>query len=115
MDRKAAIYYEIASAFRNLDKAESKKYALRSAELNPKSGKPYLLLAEMYSSGTKECGANDFERKALVWLAMDAAKKAENAEPKYKATVAKTAPLLALKKYLWPFRAFSKRRRKQWE
>jgi tetratricopeptide (TPR) repeat protein len=87
-DKKGDIYYEIASAYKNVDRAEAKKYALKAVELNPKSGKPYLMLAEMYNSVGKECELNDFDRKALIWLAIDTAKKAEMAEPKYKATVA---------------------------
>lgn len=87
-EKKGDIYYEVASAYSNSDKAEAKKYALKAAEYNPKSGKPYLFLAEMYANVSKECGINDFERKALGWLAIDAVKKAEKAEPKYKATVA---------------------------
>lgn len=88
-EKRGDIYYEIASAYNYSDKAEAKKYALKAADFNPKSGKPYLLLAEMYGTVAKECEINDFDRKALGWLAIDAAKKAEKAEPKYKATVAK--------------------------
>lgn len=88
-EKRGNIYYEIAAAYNYLDKAEAKKYALKAADFNPKSGQPYLLLAEMYSTVGKECEINDFDRKALTWLAIDAAKKAEKAEPKYKTTVAK--------------------------
>lgn len=86
--KKAETYSTIASAFRNADKAEAKKYALKAIALNPKSGKPYLFLAELYSSASKECNLTDFEKKALVWLSIDTAKKAEAAEPRYKTTVA---------------------------
>lgn len=87
--KKASLYYEMATVFRNTDKAEAKKYALKSAELNPKSGKPYIFLAGMYTSSGKECQLNDFERKALYWLAGETARKAEAAEARYKPTVAK--------------------------
>lgn len=41
----------------------------------------------MYSSVSSECDVNAFDRKALLWLAIETVKKAEVAEPKYKATV----------------------------
>lgn len=86
--QQADLYYEIASVYRNIDKASAKNYALKAAEANPKFGKPYLMLAEMYSSVTGECGLNDFQRKALLFLSIETIKKAEAAEPKYKPTVA---------------------------
>ena len=87
--KKAALYYEMATIFRNQDKAEAKKYVMKTLELDPKSGKAYLLLAGMYANAGKECELTDFDRKALYWLAEDTARKAEAADPKYKATVAK--------------------------
>ncbi|MNK10999.1 hypothetical protein D3C87_290330 [compost metagenome] len=87
-EKRGDLYYEIASVLKNSDKAEAKKYALKAVEFNPKTGKPYLMLAEMYNAVTTECELTDFEKKALMWLAIDTAKKAEIAEPKYKATVA---------------------------
>ena len=87
--RKAELFYEMASVFRNTDKAEAKKYALKSAELNSKSGKPYIFLAGLYTAAGKECELTDFERKALYWLATETARKAEAAEARYKPTVAK--------------------------
>ena len=87
-NQQAELYYEIASIYRNIDKATTKKYALKAAEANPEFGKPYLMLAEMYSSVTGECGLNDFQRKALLFLSIETVKKAETADPKYKPTVA---------------------------
>ncbi|NDI97799.1 hypothetical protein GWA97_01740 [Flavobacterium sp. LaA7.5] len=85
---KANLYYEIASVYRNIDKATTKEYALKATQANPEFGKPYLMLAELYSSVTGECGLNDFQRKALLFLSIETVKKAEVAEPKYKPTVA---------------------------
>ncbi|AXG73362.1 hypothetical protein DVK85_03590 [Flavobacterium arcticum] len=84
---KADLFYEIASIYRNIDKATAKSYAIKAAETNPEFGKPYLMLAEMYSSVTGECELNDFQRKALLFLCIETVKKAEIAEPKYKPTV----------------------------
>jgi len=88
IDKKANLYYDIASIFRNSDKAKAKEFALKAIAINAKFGKPYILIAEMYSSAGKECGLSEFDRKALSWLAIETVKKAEIAEPRYKTTVA---------------------------
>ncbi|GGB70346.1 hypothetical protein GCM10007424_07860 [Flavobacterium suaedae] len=85
---KADEYYHLATLLKNTDKTRAKQYALKAAETNKNFGKPYILLANMYSSVIKnECNLNDFERKALLFLAIETLNKAEVAEPKYKATV----------------------------
>ena len=88
---KAEIYYDIASLLKNSDPGEAKRYALQSAGLNTKSGKPYLLIAELYNVAAIKCNLPAFEKKALAWLSLDALKKAEAAEPKFKTTVARMA------------------------
>jgi tetratricopeptide (TPR) repeat protein len=87
--KKADIYLTVFNAYRNSDKAAAKKYAVKSAEFNPKNGKAYLQLAEMYAAAAvqKDCQLSDFDKKAVYWLAIATAKKAEVAEPKYKSTV----------------------------
>lgn len=84
--RKSEQYYTIAAVFLNTDKAKAKQYALKAAAANPANGKPYIMLAEMYSGVTGECGLSDFQRKALLYLSLEMAGKAAAAEPKYKAT-----------------------------
>jgi len=84
---KANLYNDIVSLYRVTNKAEAKKYALKSAAVNPKSGKPYLLLASLYTSASKECNLSDFESKALYFVAIETLKKAEAADEKIKATV----------------------------
>ena len=85
---KANLYNDIVSLYRISDKAQAKKYIQKSAAANPKSGKPYLLLASLYTSSSKECNLSDFENKTLYFLAIEALKKAEAADEKTKATVA---------------------------
>jgi len=86
---KANLYNDIASLYRISDKAQAKKYIEKSAAANPKSGKPYLMLASLYTSVSKECNLTDFENKTLYFLAIEALKKAEAADVTTKATVAK--------------------------
>lgn len=87
--RKAEILMAIADLYRSNDKGKAKEFALKAAEANPKSGLPYIHIAQLYTSlSAKDCNLNDFERKALVWPAIDMLKKAEAAEPALKPTVA---------------------------
>jgi len=85
---KADLYLDIAAIYRSSNKAEAKKYVLKAAEVNPKSGKAYVFLADLYTSPSKDCNLNEFDTKALSWLAIETVKKAEVADAKYKATVA---------------------------
>ncbi len=85
-EAKAERYYTIATLLNGSDKKQAKEYLLKAVQMNPKSGKPYISLAEMYVSPGKDCKLNDFEKKALNWLAIETLKKAEQAEPKYKVT-----------------------------
>ena len=89
--KKSDIYYEVANALQNTDKEAAKKYILKSAQLNPKEAKGYLLLAEMYATvpANDDCKLNDFDRKALNYLSLEALKKAEAAaDAKYKTAIA---------------------------
>jgi hypothetical protein len=88
MEKKAELYYTMATIVSNYDKSKAKEYAVKSSQLNPKSGRPFLFLSEMYISGTDECNLGTFDKKALAWLAIETVKKAEVAEPKFKTTVA---------------------------
>lgn len=86
--KKAAVFYDIATAAQNTDKAISKQYLLKTVELNPKKGDAYLLLAELYTSVTAndECKLTDFDRKVINFLAIDTAKKAGVADPNLKSS-----------------------------
>jgi|GEM_PF-1394228 len=87
--KKAGIYMTIAQLYRNNDKAKAKEYALKAAQTDVKLGSPYLFIAEMYMNAGTDCKLSALEKKALVFPTLELLKKAEAAEPKYKATVAK--------------------------
>lgn len=87
--RKAELYMVIAELYRASNKGKAKEYALKAAEVNAKTGIPYLFIAEQYMSLTdKDCDLSEFDRKAIVWAAINVLKKAEVAEPRFKPTVA---------------------------
>jgi hypothetical protein len=87
--KKAGLYMTIAQLYRNSDKAKAKEYALKAVQTDVKLGNAYLFIAEMYMNAGTECKLTALEKKALVFPALELLKKAEAAEPKYKATVAK--------------------------
>ncbi|MEE4197417.1 MAG: hypothetical protein V2I54_07215 [Bacteroidales bacterium] len=69
---KAQYYLELGDVTRRMGNYETaKNYALKSAELNPESGYPYLLLGNIYAAGNKTCGEKEFEHKAVYWAAVD--------------------------------------------
>lgn len=85
-EKKAEMYLTAAALIRQADKKQAKDYAVKAAQLNTKSGRPYVFIAELYASAGKECDMSEFDRKALVWLAGETLKKAGETEKKYQAT-----------------------------
>ena len=88
---KATIYYTLATGLVSGEKAKSKEYLNKAISFEPKMGKAYLFLAELYASSKEECGKTDFEKKAVVYLAIQTVKKANIADPKLQPTADKMA------------------------
>lgn len=83
---KAGTYFTIASMiYLSTDKAKAKEYAVKALTAQPNFAKSYILLAQMYAEGGAGCTQNDFEKKALNWLAAETMKKAVAADPKMSA------------------------------
>lgn len=65
----------------------TKKYAAAKRELKwaidlaPNWGELYLKMADLYLEGRDRCKLNDFDQKAVYWLAIDLAQKAINSSP----------------------------------
>ena len=68
---------------------KSKEYLQKALLADPTMGKAYLFLAQLYSNGAKDCGATDFEKKAVYYLAIETAQKATLTDPRLKPTVEK--------------------------
>ena len=51
--------------------------------LNPANGKPHLYIASMYADSAKDksCGKDNFEQRAIFWLAAEEAQKASRVDP----------------------------------
>lgn len=58
---------------------EAKKYAQKAIELNPKSGKAYIFLGDLYVSGASLCG-EDFDKHTVYWIAVDQYQKAQSVD-----------------------------------
>ena len=88
---KARIYYTLATGLLANDLPKSKGYLNKALTADPKLGKAYMFLAQLYGNSAKDCGATDFEKKAVYYLAMQTAQKAAIAEPRLKPTSDKVA------------------------
>ena len=86
-DEKATTSYTIASILANTDKAKAREHLMVAIQNQPKNGKYFIFLANMYANSS-ECTANEQERKALNQLAYNTVQKAAQIEPKYAQTVA---------------------------
>ncbi|MGC4040448.1 MAG: hypothetical protein QM710_06600 [Flavobacterium sp.] len=88
---KAQLYYTFATGVLASDFAKSKEYINKALATDPKMGKAYLYLGQLYANNAKSCGSTDFERKAVMNLAIQTVLKATTAEPKLKPTADKMA------------------------
>ncbi len=81
--QKAGYYLELASiTFEDLDdKPTARSYARKAIDLDPKNGKPYILIGRMYTESTEACGGDEFEQKAVLWAAVDKFIKAKQVDP----------------------------------
>ena len=86
-EEKSRTYYTIATSVISNDKVKSKKYLNKAIVVDPKNGKAYLFLSQLYANSANECGTTDFEKKAIYFLAAQTVKKAEIATPKLKPAV----------------------------
>jgi hypothetical protein len=70
--QKASYHFSIASIlFRKLNRySDARSEALKSAELNPESGRPYVLLGDMYSTAARNCG-DSWDQSMAVLAALE--------------------------------------------
>jgi hypothetical protein len=83
--KKANIYYKIASLYSKSNKVQSRNYARKALQVKPSYGKAYLLIASLYGSSINECGNDQFEKRAMYWLAAQYCSKAAAVDSTIKA------------------------------
>ncbi|MEA3444874.1 MAG: tetratricopeptide repeat protein [Bacteroidota bacterium] len=77
---KARYYYELGViTYSQLgEHSKARQYAYKSIELDKTSGKPYILIGNIYAASVKKCGENSFERSAIYWVVVDKFTKAKS-------------------------------------
>lgn len=89
--KKANVYYRIASMFSKSNKVQARSYARKALSVKPSFGKAYLLIAQLYGSSINDCGNDQFEKRAMYWLAAQYCDKAGAVDSSIKGTASKTA------------------------
>jgi len=80
--QKSKYYLELSDVTRRMENfTQARTYALKSAELDPTSGYPYLLIGTMYAASHKMCGEEELEQKSVYWVAVDKMMKAKSIDP----------------------------------
>ncbi len=78
---------------------EARDAALKAIENKPGWGEPYFVIANAFISGIGSCSGEDFDRKAIYWLATDYCMKAKEADP---SSVQKASGLISQYKSSYP-------------
>lgn len=82
---KAKILYKIAAGFKKKGRyGQARSYYQKALAANPSMGKAYLSIAQMYASSAKNCGTDNFTKRAVYWLAAQEARKAGRVDPNLK-------------------------------
>lgn len=83
---RAKTYYKLADLNKQSNKAQAQAFAQKSIESNPEMIESYILLSQLYIGAEKTCFKNDFEAKAVYFLAAQNIEKIIKVNPKYEAT-----------------------------
>lgn len=86
---KAKIYYMLATGLLANDLPKSKENINKALAADPKMGKAYIYLAQIYDNNSKDCAQTEFEKKTLYYLAIQTVQKAGVVEPRLKPTADK--------------------------
>lgn len=89
--KKANVYMKIATIYTNSSKSQARNYAKKALQVKPSYGKAYLLIAQLYGSSINECGKDQFEKRAVYWLAAQYSDKAAAADSSLRTSASKMA------------------------
>ncbi|WP_397364677.1 hypothetical protein [Olleya sp. R77988] len=74
--KKAKLFYTAAIDFKKSGSyGKARQYFQKSLELNPANKKPYEHIARMYAGSANSCGTDNFNKRAVFWLAANEASK----------------------------------------
>jgi tetratricopeptide (TPR) repeat protein len=90
--KKAKTLYKIALEFKSRGrKSTARSYANKALGYQPSLGKAYLMIASLYANSANDCGATQFEKRAVYWLAAKTARKAGRVDASLKKNAEKAA------------------------
>ena len=85
-DKKAALYLNMASLYREQDQySTARKYANLAAEAKPGWGKPYIMIGDMYASSSRSCSEDPFNQRLVIIAALNKYRQAAG-DPESKST-----------------------------
>ena len=88
--KKAKILLKISNRFKKVGrKVSARTYALRALSNQPSLGRAYLLIASLYADSVNDCGENQFNKRAVYWLAAQTASKAGKVDASLKKSSSK--------------------------
>ena len=88
--KKAKILLKISNRFKKVGrKVSSRTYALRALSNQPSLGRAYLLISSLYADSANDCGKNQFNKRAVYWLAAQTASKAGKVDASLKKIASK--------------------------
>lgn len=89
--KKANVYFKMASIYSKSNKVQARTYARKALSVKPSYGKAYLLIASLYGSSINDCGNDQFEKRAMYWLAAQYCDKAGAADSSLKSQASSNA------------------------
>jgi len=90
--RKAKLYKGLANELKSKGSyGKARQYYMEALKLNPSDGSPYLSIAAMYAKSANNCGDNNFNKRAVFWLAANEARKAGRVDGRLKSAASQTA------------------------
>ncbi len=90
--KKAKLYKKLANELKSKGSyGKARQYYTESMKLNPSDGSPYIAIAAMYAKSANNCGSDNFNKRAVFWLAASTAEKAGRVDGRLKSAAAKSA------------------------
>ena len=81
-DDKANYLFKVGYInFRMENYAETRNKALEAINYKPSFGEAYILIGSAYAASSSSCGADQFEKNAVYWVAVDKFMKAKSVDP----------------------------------
>lgn len=84
----AKYYYDLGlfTYAKDQDYQKAREYARKAIQNNPKFGRAYILIGDIYAQSSKSYGKDNFEHQTVYWLAVDYYMKAKRVDPEVFAT-----------------------------